>query len=61
MNTKHLKEVKMSYGQHLLFTLTIAMEGIVMSHVLLIHGIVPIFLEKRFSNWIGKCHARIKG
>jgi len=51
----------MSYGQHLLFTLTIAMEGIVMSHVLLIHGLIPIFLEKRFSNWIGKCHARIKG
>ena len=61
MNTKHLKEVEMSYGQHLLFALTIALEGIVMSHVLLIHGIVPILFEKRFSNWIGQCHARIKG
>ena len=56
---KHLREVRMTYGEHFLFALTFAMQSILMSLVLIIHAVFPSIFKDYFTQWIDSCHVRL--
>jgi len=57
---KHLKEINMTYWEHFWFALRLALEGICMISILIIHAIIPCTFTNYFSKWIQSCHGRIK-
>jgi len=57
---KHLDEVNMTYLQHFIFSLQLAVENIVNAVVLVIHAIFPCFFTTYFSEWIESCSIRLK-
>ena len=46
---KHLKDVDMSYLQHFVFAMTLAIESFFMPFVLIIHAIFPNIFINKFS------------
>jgi len=56
---KHLREVRMAYGEHFLFALTLALESITMALILIIHAVFPSILKDYFTQWIDSCHVRL--
>ena len=55
----HLKKISMTYLQHFLFAIGLAIECIVMCVILMIHSIFPSILTNNFSEWIHTCHERV--
>lgn len=51
----------MSYLQHFVFAMTLAIESSIMPLILIAHAIFPNIFINKFSNWIKSCEERIKG
>ena len=57
---KHLKELNMSYFQHMMFALSLSFQLSVAVIVLLTHALVPCWFEKTGSMIVGIVHERMK-
>jgi len=57
---KHLKTLKMTYFQHFVFALQLAVESLLTAVVLVIHSVFPCLFTDYFSNWIEACRIRLK-
>ena len=56
---KHLKEMKMSYFQHLLVALRYSFELSIAAMILVIHAFVPCWFESTGSKIVKKIHGRM--
>ena len=60
INLKHLRNVKLNYLKHLIFTWTESIRGILVMIGLIIHGVFPFILPNMFSSYIKGADIRIK-
>jgi len=60
MFCNHLAFVKETYRQHLWFTVKVSAQLLVLSVILLIHGILPWFLTGRTSDGIKYIESKLK-
>ena len=60
MNFKHLKNVKLNYMRHLIFTWVEGIRGTLVMIGLIIHGVFPFILPNMFSSYIKGADIRIK-
>lgn len=59
-NINHLKENKMTYFQHLKFTMYTGSNMLIGSIAVVIHGIFPIVFVDTASNIIKKLHSKLE-
>ena len=52
MNFKHLRDVKLNYMRHLIFTWVESIRGTLVMIGLIIHGVFPFILPNMFSSYI---------
>ena len=57
--SKHLKFVGESYVKHLLFTIKLSVQLILLSLVAIIHGLLPWFLIDLISNSLNKITTKL--
>ena len=60
INFKHLKDVKLNYMRHLIFTWVESIRGTLVMIGLIIHGVFPFILPNMFSSYIEGANKRIK-
>ena len=60
MNLKHLRNVKLNYIRHLIFTWFESIRGMLVMIGLIIHGVFPFILPNIFSSYIKGADIRIK-
>ena len=60
MNFKHLRDVKLNYMRHLIFTWVESIRGTLVMIGLIIHGVFPFILPNMFSSYIEGANKRIK-
>ena len=60
MNFKHLRDVKLNYMRHLIFTWVEGIRGIIIMIALFIHGVFPFIFYDMFSSYIKGASDRIK-
>jgi len=60
MNLKHLRDVKLNYIRHLIFTWFESIRGMLVMIGLIIHGVFPFILPTMFSSYITGADLRIK-
>ena len=60
IDLKHLRNVKLNYIRHLIFTWVESIRGMVVMIGLIIHGIFPFILPNMFSSYIKGADIRIK-
>ena len=60
MNLKHLRNVKLNYIRHLIFTWFESIRGMLVMIGLIIHGVFPFILTNMFSSYIKGADIRIK-
>ena len=60
MNLKHLRDVKLNYIRHLIFTWFESIRGMLVMIGLIIHGVFPFILPNMFSYYIKGADIRIK-
>jgi hypothetical protein len=60
INFKHLRNVKLNYMRHLIFTWFESIRGIFVMIGLIIHGVFPFILPNMFSSYIEGANKRIK-
>ena len=60
INFKHLRDVKLNYMRHLIFTWVEGIRGIFVMIGLIIHGVFPFILPNMFSSYIEGANKRIK-
>ena len=60
IDLKHLRNVKLNYIRHLIFTWVESIRGMVVMIGLIIHGIFPFILSNMFSSYIEGASKRIK-
>ena len=60
INFKHLKDVKLNYMRHLIFTWVESIRGTLVMIGLIIHGVFPFILPNMFSSYIEGADIRIK-
>ena len=57
---KHLKDLNMSYFQHMKFALSCSFQLCIAVIVLTIHAFVPCWFEKLGSKFVGVVHERMQ-
>ena len=60
INFKHLRDVKLNYMRHLIFTWVESIRGTLVMIALIIHGVFPFILTNMFSSYIKGADIRIK-
>ena len=60
INLKHLRNVKLNYIRHLIFTWFESIRGMLVMIGLIIHGVFPFILPNMFSSYIEGANKRIK-
>jgi hypothetical protein len=59
-NFKHPKDAGMGYTHHLKFSWYESIRAFGICIVMLIHGIIPFIMDRKFSRYIEKASERIK-
>jgi hypothetical protein len=59
VNFKHPKDVAMKYWGHLKVSWVEVPKLLLMALIMLVHGILPFLLDKRFSSYITKTYERL--
>jgi len=60
INLKHLRNVKLNYIRHLIFTWFESIRGMLVMIGLIIHGVFPFILPNMFSSYIKGASKRVK-